>query len=145
MLLESRFLAKVDDTETCWFWTATINNRGYGTFGLNGRMALAHRVAYELWIGPIPDGLEIDHLCGVRHCVNPAHLEAVTHRENLRRGTGFAAVNGAKTHCPHGHEYTPENTYHNPNPNGGRICRTCKRARDTRDRERRRLTVEGAA
>lgn len=85
----------------------------------------------------------IDHLCGVRRCVNPEHLEAVTHRENLLRGTGFAAVNAAKTHCPHGHEYTPENTYHNPNPNGGRICRTCKRKRDAE--RRRRSLAEGAA
>jgi hypothetical protein len=127
---EQRFLDKVYKRDDCWLWIAKCNNRGYGMFGLDRRMQTAHRVAYELWVGPIPDGLEIDHLCGVRHCVNPAHLEAVTHRENLLRGSGFAAINAAKTHCPRGHEYTPENTYTNPNPNGGRICRTCKRARD---------------
>lgn len=141
---EARFLAKVDKSGDCWLWTAKCNNRGYGMFGLNGRMVTAHRVAHELWVGPIPEGLEIDHLCAVRSCVNPAHLEAVTHRENLLRGSGFAGVNAAKTHCPHGHEYSPENTYHNPNPNGGRICRTCKRKRD-RDARLRTDVDEGAA
>jgi hypothetical protein len=140
--LEQRFMEKIDYADDCWLWTAKCNNRGYGMFGMGGKMRPAHRVAYELWIGLIPEGLDIDHLCAVRHCVNPSHLEAVTHRENLLRGSGFAAVNAAKTHCPHGHEYTPENTYHNPNVNGGRICRTCKRARD---RGTPFLTVEGAA
>lgn len=139
-----RFWPKVERTETCWLWQAKINNRGYGLFSYDGRMQAAHRVAYELLVGPIPEGLDIDHLCAVRHCVNPAHLEPVTHRENLLRGSGFAAVNAAKTHCPYGHEYTPENTYTSPHPDGGRICRTCKRERDARARARRRADRSAA-
>jgi hypothetical protein len=128
-----RFMEKVAEAPTgCWLWTAKCNNRGYGMFGIDRKMRTAHRVSYEIHVGPIPPGMDIDHLCSVRHCVNPTHLEPVPHRENLLRGTGFAAVNAAKTHCPHGHEYTPENTYANPNPQGGRICRTCKRERDRR-------------
>jgi hypothetical protein len=146
-----RFWPKVDRSGTCWLWTSKINNRGYGLFSLNGRMVAAHRVAYELLVGPIPEGHDVDHVrergCVNRHCVNPSHLEPVTHRENLLRGSGFAAVNAAKTHCPRGHEYTPENTYVNPHPDGGRICRTCKRDRDRRRsaaRHQARLTVHDA-
>ena len=77
---EERFWAKVDKTDDCWLWTANRTNAGYGHFWLDRRMVLAHRFAYELLIGPIPDGLTLDHLCRVRACVNPAHLEAVTNR-----------------------------------------------------------------
>ena len=99
---------------------------------------MAHRVAYELTNGPIPDGLELDHLCRVRHCVNPSHIEAVTHRENTLRGTGPIPHRARQSHCKHGHEFTPENTYRLPN--GCRHCRTCsiewtrrRRERDKRD------------
>lgn len=90
-------------------------------------MVLAHRYAYELLVGPIPEGLHIDHLCRVRLCVNPAHLEAVTCHENNRRSTSPTAVNAKKTHCPRGHEYTEENTYFAP-PDGRRMCKPCARA-----------------
>src|SRR5690554_6462185 len=103
-----RFWPKIDRTDDCWLWIGKINNRGYGLFYLDRRMQAAHRAAYQLLVGPIPDGLDLDHTCRVRRCVNPDHLEPVTHRENLLRGASFAAVNAAKTHCPHGHEYTPE-------------------------------------
>jgi hypothetical protein len=135
---EERFWSRVQRTDGCWLWTGAPSNRGYGQLSVERKTVGAHRFAYELMVGPIPQGLELDHLCGVRLCVNPAHLEPVDHRTNLLRGSGFAATNAQKTHCPHGHEYTPENTYHNPNPNGGRMCRTCKRAHDARDRARRR-------
>ncbi|MDX3520753.1 HNH endonuclease signature motif containing protein [Streptomyces scabiei] len=126
-----RFWSKVDRTDGCWLWEASKTGTGYGRFSLNGQMVLAHRFAYELQRGEIPAGLHVDHLCRVRHCVNPAHLEPVTCRENLMRGDTPAARNASKTHCVKGHEYTPQNTYVAPpnphNPNGFRHCRDCKR------------------
>lgn len=88
----NRFWSKVNKTETCWLWTAAIvQSTGYGRIGTGGRhhMNSAHRVAYEMMVGPIPKGLQIDHLCRVRHCVNPAHMEVVTSAENTRRGYLF--------------------------------------------------------
>lgn len=97
MNAEERFWAKVDrrDGGDCWPWLGTTTSTGYGLFGVprEDRTVGAHRYAYELVVGPIPTGLELDHLCRVRNCVNPAHLEPVTHAENLRRGRearGFA-------------------------------------------------------
>ena len=106
----------------CWLWTAGKNEKGYGTFSLDGEKRKAHRVAYEQYVGPIPDGLEIDHLCRHRGCVNPAHLEAVTHAENMARG-----ANAMKTHCARGHEYAGDNVYRTPD--GRRDCRVCVAAR----------------
>ena len=107
----------------CWEWTKGRHYNGYAScdfkrFGSNR----AHRVIYELVIAPIPEGLVIDHLCRVRHCINPSHTEPVTNLENLRRG--WAII----THCPHGHEYTPDNAYIKPGT-GTRNCRTCDAAR----------------
>jgi hypothetical protein len=109
----------------CWLWNGERNRRGYGRFNLRRKHVAAHRHGYERAIGPIPEGLQIDHLCRNPSCVNPAHLEAVTCRENLLRGNTLQAKNAAKTHCFRGHEFTPENTYHPPS--GGRVCRTCQR------------------
>lgn len=122
MELPERFQSKfVPEPNTgCWLWTANTSRDGYGKFSYKGGQ-LAHRFAYEVVKGPIPDGLRIDHLCRQRCCVNPDHLEAVTHRENCIRGLRGMLT----THCPHGHEYTPENTTHNSK--GGRVCRECKR------------------
>lgn len=80
-----RFMGKVEKTETCWLWRGAINPGGYGRIGEGSMVLQAHRVAYKLLVGPIPEGLHIDHLCGVRHCVRPDHLEAVTQAENNRR------------------------------------------------------------
>ena len=125
-----RFWEKVKKSDTCWLWVGNLNEAGYGYFHLappRGRRVKAHRYAYEALAGPIPDGLQLDHLCRVRNCVNPAHLEPVTVRENTRRGMSPAAKHGAKTHCVHGHEFTPENTYVIPGSPGWRRCRTCQR------------------
>ncbi len=131
-----RFWNKVEKTETCWLWAAYISTNGYGYFNLDGRPTQAHRVAFELTRGPIPDGLVTDHLCRVRHCVNPDHLEPVTHRENILRGDSPNAHNARKTHCIHGHPFNAENTY--VRSNGNRMCRPClnRRRRETRARKK---------
>ncbi|MGI9402887.1 MAG: HNH endonuclease signature motif containing protein [Hyphomicrobium sp.] len=108
----------------CWLWTGACNRDGYAQFALNGARNGGHRFSYELFVGPIPEGLQIDHLCRVRCCVNPAHLEPVTQRENARRGN-VGQNNKSKTHCPKGHPYTPDNTY--VTPVGRRDCMECRR------------------
>lgn len=130
---EERFWAKVyfpPCEDDCWTWTGSLN-RGYGIFNSRQAHLLAHRVAYTLLIGPVPEGLELDHLCRNRACLNPAHLEPVTHQENMRRG-----LFGAATHCPQGHAYDEANTYVNPKTRD-RICRRCKAERE----RQRRLTA----
>lgn len=124
-----RFLAKVDAPNGifgCWVWQGQTE-KGYGRFYIDGGSVRAHRWAYQRAVGPIPEGLVLDHLCRNPSCVNPFHLEAVTQAVNTLRGTGFAAVNAAKTHCSRGHEFTPANTYRRRS--GGRECRICLNAR----------------
>lgn len=125
--IEERFWAKVQPTGFCWEWTGA-KTRGYGSFATETGGKRAHRVAYELLVGPIPDGLVIDHLCRNTSCVNPDHLEPVTQAENVRRGFNPGPGHGIRTHCPHGHAYTPENTRIQART-GAQICRTCTRAR----------------
>lgn len=123
--LPPHFWAKVvTDPSGCWLWTAALNSRGYPCFAISDRSQLAHRVAYQALVGPIPAGLEIDHLCRVPRCVNPAHLEPVTREENLRRE--MAATR--PTHCPKGHEYTEANSIIKRQRNGwlNRLCRACE-------------------
>lgn len=113
------------DVETgCHVWQLSRASTGYGQVADGRKMRLAHRVAYELANGAVPSGLQIDHLCRNRACVNPAHLEPVTQAENIRRGMCPAAVNARKTHCPREHPYNEANTYENA---GKRRCRACDR------------------
>lgn len=112
----------------CWLWLGAINHDGYGRLRIDGHSWFVHRLAYEILVGPIPKGLELDHKCRVRCCANPGHLEPVTHHENIMRGEGEAARHARKTHCKHGHRFTPENTY--VDPKGYRICRQCRRRID---------------
>lgn len=118
----------------CWLWMGNIGKAGYGTI-FDVKVRRAHRVAYELFKGPIPDGLVLDHLCRVRCCVNPDHLEPVTDRENIKRGLATIsaaqvaawAKKLARTHCKWGHEFTEENTSRRDNY---RLCRACKKLRN---------------
>lgn len=118
--------------DPCWVYTGYRNHKGYGWIRAGSRgKASVHRVVYEALVGPIPDGLLLDHLCRVRSCCNPAHLEPVTQWENTRRGVSFSATNAAKTRCPQGHEYDAVNTYVHVRTNR-RHCRACQRDRDRR-------------
>lgn len=119
-----RFWTKVDKTESgCWVWTSAFYQNGYGAFWLNGKSRLAHRVAYEMVAGPIPDGLQLDHLCRRQACVNPAHLEPVTAQVNTLRNSSPSAINARRVECIHGHPFDLANTYVYK---GHRQCRTCR-------------------
>lgn len=106
-----RIMARTDRSGACWLWTGRLNRDGYAEMKLHGRTLMAHRVAYQELVGRIPDGLELDHRCRVRHCVNPEHLEPVTDRENSLRSDSIPAANARKTHCDHGHPFDEANTY----------------------------------
>ena len=127
--------------DVCWPWLGRTGSNGYGLAirpGTHNQGTTAHRLVYEVLVGEIPEGYTVDHICHDpetcklatdcphRRCVNPAHLKAVTARENTRRSNSAAARNARKTACDRGHAYTPENTY--IYPSGGRACRTCQRA-----------------
>ena len=125
-----RLFAKTsyDLNTDCWLWQGEITNNGYGRLAVKRpdgkyRSQYAHRLMYEAMVGPIPAGLTLDHLCRVRNCINPAHLEPVSLKENILRGDTIAARNKAKTHCKHGHAFDAENTY--VTKEGKRQCRAC--------------------
>jgi hypothetical protein len=133
-----RFWEKVEKTRGCWLWKGAVSGSGYGSFRVGaGVMISAHHFAYRELVGPVPEGLTIDHTCRNRLCVKPAHLEVVTMGENVRRGGNPAAHNARKTHCKRGHEFTPENT--RISGRGRRICLACERL--YRDEHREELRV----
>lgn len=145
---DARFWAKVvfDWATGCYVWTSNKDKDGYGIFWGGAGGVRAHRWAYERFVGPIPDGYEIDHfVCNNPSCVNWAHLVPVTGAENRARSNCCSAVNARKTHCNRGHEYTEENIYRAPGKPDVRDCRACRAelayAREARRRERRRATA----
>lgn len=120
----TRFMALTEQGESCWQWTGARQPEGYGRFSIaRGRSVLAHRWSYEHHVGPIPEGATIDHLCRNTSCVNPAHMEPVSREVNAYRGNR----NVGKTHCDHGHEFTPANTYTPPGRPQVRECRECRK------------------
>ncbi|KKN14744.1 hypothetical protein LCGC14_0992970 [marine sediment metagenome] len=145
-----RFWAKVNkdgplfNGTPCWLWLGYIDGKGYGEFWVktvDKRHMGAYRFAYELLVGPVPVGLEIDHLCRNHACVNPTHMEAVTHRINMLRGNTFGADEAKRTHCPRGHAYDLFNTIRDNR--GQRLCRTCDTARKRISRQKEKEQPDG--
>lgn len=138
MSFEDRFRQKFSvKPNGCWDWTGSMNGHGYGRFQSEQRRVVqAHRWAYEHFIGPIGKGLDLDHLCRNPACVNPAHMEPVTRRENLLRGKTIPAMLAAKTHCVAGHEFNEANTYRYGVDNRLRVCRVCNRERKRKGRQK---------
>lgn len=119
--IHERLYAKILKTETCWIWTGALNNKGYGVIGApapSKALLLAHRVSYDFHVGPIPEGLTLDHLCYTPRCVNPEHLEPVTKAENIKRAAA------RKTHCAKGHLLVLKYRFRT-----SRFCRICKNER----------------
>jgi hypothetical protein len=138
MTLSDRFWSKVNKTDTCWLWTGCRGSAGYGQLYVAGHVLYAHRIAWDMVNDPLPRGLQLDHLCRVRACVNPAHLEPVTRRENILRGISPSAVHARKTHCPAGHAYDEQNTYVD---DGSRYCRACRNERSRQRRAQARMGI----
>jgi hypothetical protein len=129
-----RFWSKVEVGD-CWLWTAGLLTQGYGSYWHDGKTRRAHRFAYELLVGPVPDGLVLDHLCRVKNCVNPDHLEPVPSQVNVKRGYNRHKVRNA---CHLGHEYTEANTRRTA---GHRECRECGRIKQQAIRDKRKAAA----
>lgn len=129
----------IDGDTGCWLFNGALSTRGYGKIAIapRGSVAPAHRVTYEALVGSIPGGLELDHLCRTRRCVNPAHLEPVTSRENILRGEGMGARYARRDRCKHGHLFTKANTaFRNEGGRVSRRCRACTNERTKRSRQK---------
>ena len=133
------FWDKVNKTESCWIWTASVFRGpiqpGYGKYNIKRKTHSAHKFLWEAIHGKVPIKMHLDHLCRVRNCVNPAHLEIVTHKENILRGLSPSAFHAKKTHCINGHAFTDENTYRYKNR---RQCKACRKITDSDRLESRR-------
>lgn len=131
-MLEDKLWRKIVVVEDCWEWMGALDMNGYGRLAIEGKQKYAHKLMYEMERGPVPDGLELDHLCRNPRCVKPAHLEAVTHRENCLRGFGVGALAAKLTHCPKGHPLDGKREKQ-------RYCLACHRERSVVYRARRKL------
>jgi len=141
--MAERFWEKVEKTEGCWIWHASKDKDDYGFFGINSRIVLlAHRVSYELGKGRIPNNKELDHVCRNHSCVNPNHLEAVTHKENMLRGNGWSGRNVRKTHCPKGHPLVEGNLVVHRLKYGHRECKICHSERTKRWMKAHRMKIQ---
>jgi hypothetical protein len=142
---EDTFWGQIDrsDPDACWLWDRVIGTGGYGYHNWRGRTVRAHRVSVLIDGRTIPDGMQVDHTCRTRSCINPRHLEVVTPRENKRRGNEHSGIGQYKTHCPSGHPYDETNTY--TSRNGARHCRACKVARTKEWRNDRRKSSRNGA
>lgn len=138
-----RLMSHISKSNDCWLWLGKPANTGYGQIGFGKRSERvtrnAHRVVYELLVGEVPEGKQLDHLCRNRMCVNPAHLEPVTQKENLLRGDTIPAKNAVKTHCNRGHEFTDKNTYRYGS--NQRMCRACAHVRKKQYRQKQKGTI----
>ena len=121
---------------SCWVWTGARSSGGYGNLSFGGKYHTPHRVAYHLWVGPIPRKLVIDHLCRVRLCFRPSHLEVTTHRTNILRGTGFSARLALRDRCVNGHKFDPLVRNRWTKSPHARLCRQCRREIEQRRRDR---------
>ena len=143
--IKERLLSNVQPvTESgCWVWMGKhLVGNGYGRISVNRKHKMVHRLAYEVFNGPIPEGLFIDHLCRVPSCINPAHLEVVTHRENTMRGTNPSAAKARQTQCKYGHTFDEINTYYAKD--GTRFCRTCALQNNRNRRKQRNAKLKRA-
>lgn len=137
--LALRLWSRVDKQSVdCWIWKGAKTDKGYGLINIAGHCTTAHRLAYEITYGPVPEGLTVDHLCFNTSCIRPDHLEAVTLRENILRGNGFAARQARQTHCLRDHPLNEANTYQYGNH---RLCRPCRALASQRLRARQGVTT----